>query len=353
MSTTLSPLNDSTVNVASSGTTDKVTKILKKTDNTMDKNSFLKILSAQLSNLDPTQNQDSSAYVSQMAQFASMEQMQNLNTTMSDSSYQQMVGRTVITNEKDDNGSYIQGYVTQVLKESGGTYLNMLVNGKEEKVAVENIIGTVQATDSNTNANSRTALNSDFLAASALANKQEKVVIATLDDNKKTVLIKGKITGAYIDTVSGPTVKIKVDVLDDNGKPTGQTKTYDYGDIVRAGDLADDDMKVNLNSTTTNGSTSETGTNSSSNSSSSGSGTTTNSSSTGTNTNSETSNNATSTNTGTASNTGTATNSTNTNTEAENNTASASSNGTVNTISSATSDSTATENAILAKIAGV
>lgn len=338
MSTTLSPLNDSTVNVASSGTTANGTKILKKNDNTMDKNSFLKILSAQLSNLDPTQNQDSSAYVSQMAQFASMEQMQNLNTTMSDSAYQQMIGRTVITNEKDDNGSYIQGYVTQVLKESGGTYLGMLINGKEAKIAVENIIGTVQTTDSNTNANSRTALNSDFLAASALADKQEKVVIATLDDKKKTVLIKGKITGAYIDTVSGATVKIKVDVLDDNGKPTGENKTYDYGDIVRAGDLADDDMKVNLNNNTANGSTSETGTNSSSNSNSSGSGTTSDSSSTDTNTNSKTANSATNTNT----NTGTAGDTTN-----------ASSNGTINTISSATNDSTDAENAILAKIAGV
>lgn len=329
MSTTLSPLNDSTVNVASSGTTANGTKILKKTDNTMDKNSFLKILSAQLSNLDPTQNQDSSAYVSQMAQFASMEQMQNLNTTMSDSAYQQMIGRTVITNEKDDNGSYIQGYVTQVLKESGGTYLGMLINGKEAKIAVENIIGTVQTTDSNTNANSRTALNSDFLAASALADKQEKVVIATLDDKKKTVLIKGKITGAYIDTVSGATVKIKVDVLDDNGKPTGENKTYDYGDIVRAGDLADDDMKVNLNNNTANESTSETGTNGSSNSNSSGSGTTSDSGSTDTNTN-------TNTNTGTAGDT-----------------TNASSNGTINTISSATNDSTDAENAILAKIAGV
>lgn len=181
-------------------------------------------------------------------------------------------------------------------------------------------------------------LNSDFLAASALADKQEKVVIATLDDKKKTVLIKGKITGAYIDTVSGATVKIKVDVLDDNGKPTGENKTYDYGDIVRAGDLADDDMKVNLNNNTANGSTSETGTNSSSNSNSSGSGTTSDSSSTDTNTNSKTANSATNTNT----NTGTAGDTTN-----------ASSNGTINTISSATNDSTDAENAILAKIAGV
>ncbi len=325
MSTTLSSLNDSTVNVASSGTTDNGTKILKKTDNTMDKNSFLKILAAQLSNLDPTQNQDSSAYVSQMAQFASMEEMQNLNTTMSDSAYQQMIGRTVITNEKDDSGNYVEGYVAQVLKESGGTYLGLLVNGKEEKVAVENIIGTVQANDSNTNANSRTALNSDFLAASALASKQEKVVIATLDDNKNTILIKGKITGAYIDTVSGATVKIKVDILDDDGKSTGETKTYDYGDIVRAGDLADDDMKVSLNNTTTSESASETSESSTTSTTNDSTTTTTNSSATSTDTSSGSANDTTST----------------------------SSNGTINTISSATSDSTAAENAILAKIAGV
>ena len=37
-----------------------------------------------------------------MAQFASMEQMPNLNTTMSDSAYQQMLGKKVILNEKDD-----------------------------------------------------------------------------------------------------------------------------------------------------------------------------------------------------------------------------------------------------------
>jgi flagellar basal-body rod modification protein FlgD len=250
MSTSVSALNGTTVNVATSGTTDNGTKILRSTDNNMDKNSFLKILAAQLSNLDPTQNQDSSAYVSQMAQFASMEQMQNLNTTMSDSAYQQMIGKTVITNEKDDSGAYVQGYVTQVIKESGGTYLEMLINGKEQKVAVENVIGAVQASDANTTANGRTALNSDFLAASALADKQQNVVIATLDTNNKTVLVKGKVTGAYIDTVSSATVKIKVDVLDDSGNSTGETKTYDYGDIVRAGDLTEDEMKVSLNTTT-------------------------------------------------------------------------------------------------------
>lgn len=49
-------------------------------------------------------------------QFASMEQMTNLNTTMSDSAYQQMVGKTAIINERDDNNNYVQGYVAEVIK---------------------------------------------------------------------------------------------------------------------------------------------------------------------------------------------------------------------------------------------
>ena len=156
--------------------------------------------------------------LAQMAQFASMEQMTNLNTTMSDSAYQQMVGKKVITNEKDDDGAYVEGYVTGVIKKSGGTYLNMMIDGKEEEVAVENVIGAVKTTDTNTIANSRAALNSDFLAASALAADKKNVVIAEVGTDGKTTLVKGKVSGAYIDTVSSAIVKIKVDVLDADGK---------------------------------------------------------------------------------------------------------------------------------------
>jgi len=251
MSSSVNALNDSTVNAVASGTTSNGTKILPKSSagGNMDKNSFLKILAAQLSNLDPTQNQDSSAYVSQMAQFASMEQMQNLNTTMSDSAYQQMIGKTVITNEKDDTGAYLQGNVTQVIKKSGGTYLEMQIDGKEKEIAVENVIGAVKTTDTNTTANSRTVLNSDFLAASSLAADKKNVVLAEVGTDGKTTLVKGTVSGAYIDTVSSAVAKIKVDVLDDDGNST--TKTYDYGDIVRAGDLTDEEMNVQLNTTTT------------------------------------------------------------------------------------------------------
>ena len=311
--------NSKAAQAVGQSTTDRGTLITKSTT-TFDKNAFLKILSAQLSNLDPTQNQDSSAYVAQMAQFASMEQMQNLNTTMSDYAYQQMIGKKAIINEKYDDGTNVEGYVTKITKKSSGTYATMTINGKEEEIDVTKIIGSVQTTDSNTTANNRAALNSDFLAASALADKQQNIVIATVDDKNKTVLIKGKVVGAYIDTVSSATVKIKVDVLDDDGNSTGKTKTYDYGDIVRAGDLTDDEMNVSLNTTTT--SESKTGSN-------------TSDSTTNTETESVTSD-STST-----------TNNTATSTEAD------ASNETINTISSTTSDDIAAENATLAKIAGV
>lgn len=304
--------NSKAAQAVGQSTTDRGTLITKSTT-TFDKNAFLKILSAQLSNLDPTQNQDSSAYVAQMAQFASMEQMQNLNTTMSDYAYQQMIGKKAIINEKYDDGTNVEGYVTKITKKSSGTYATMIIDGKEEEIDVTKIIGSVQTTDSNTTANNRAALNSDFLAASALADKQQNIVIATVDDKNKTVLIKGKVVGAYIDTVSSATVKIKVDVLDDDGNSTGKTKTYDYGDIVRAGDLTDDEMNVSLNTTTTS------------------------ESKTGSNTETES---VTSDSTSTTNNTATST-------EAD------ASNETINTISSTTNDNIAAENATLAKIAGV
>ena len=50
--------------------------------NTMDKNSFLKLLVAQLKNQDPTQSQDPNQMVQQMTSFSSLEQAQNTNTLL-------------------------------------------------------------------------------------------------------------------------------------------------------------------------------------------------------------------------------------------------------------------------------
>jgi flagellar basal-body rod modification protein FlgD len=244
MSDKVNSLNYTTVNFPTSGTTDRGTKIVPKNQNggAMDKNAFLKILAAQLSHLDPSQNQDSSAYVSQMAQFASMEQMQNLNTTMTDSAYQELVGKTVITNEKDDNNVYLQGYVAEVVKKSTGTYLTVLINGQYKEISASNVIGVTDTTDGNLIANSKSAINSAFMAASALASGNKKVVIAEYDKDGNATLTKGKVTGAFIDTVNGAKVKVKVESVDKDGNST--TKTYNYEDIVRAGDITEEEMNA-------------------------------------------------------------------------------------------------------------
>jgi flagellar basal-body rod modification protein FlgD len=46
------------------------------------KDEFLKLMMAQLSQQDPTQPSDSNAFVAQLAQFTSLEQMQNVNTSL-------------------------------------------------------------------------------------------------------------------------------------------------------------------------------------------------------------------------------------------------------------------------------
>jgi len=50
--------------------------------NTLDKNSFLKLLTAQLQQQDPTAPMDSNAFVAQLAQFSSVEALENMGTKL-------------------------------------------------------------------------------------------------------------------------------------------------------------------------------------------------------------------------------------------------------------------------------
>lgn len=51
-------------------------------NSTLDKNAFLKLLTEQMKNQDPTQPMDSTAFVAQLAQFSSLEQMNNVNDNL-------------------------------------------------------------------------------------------------------------------------------------------------------------------------------------------------------------------------------------------------------------------------------
>ena len=85
--------------------------------NTLDKNAFLRILATELSNQDPTNSSgDSTQYIAQLAQFSSLEQMQNLNSTMTLSSAASLIGKVVEVSDTDSYGVNYAGKVTAVTK---------------------------------------------------------------------------------------------------------------------------------------------------------------------------------------------------------------------------------------------
>ncbi|MDV3425962.1 MAG: hypothetical protein LIR50_02080 [Bacillota bacterium] len=113
-------------------TTDRGTKIVSST-NGLDKNAFLKILTAELSNQDPMNASDSTQYVAQMAQFASLEQMSNIDSRLEVSEAASMLGKSVIMNTVDDEGNPYAGLVKSIIRYSTGLNLNVEVNQNGNK----------------------------------------------------------------------------------------------------------------------------------------------------------------------------------------------------------------------------
>lgn len=107
--------------------TDRGTKIVKQGGD-LDKNAFLRILAAQMRNQDPTgQNSDPSAYVAQLAQFATMEQMQNLNKSATTLAGTSMIGKGVSLKYGDANGNPITGIVRLSEEQNGEIVLGIEV----------------------------------------------------------------------------------------------------------------------------------------------------------------------------------------------------------------------------------
>ena len=94
------------------------------------KDMFLKLLITQMKYKDPTQSNDPTAQVSQMASLASMEQLSGLNTnilglmTMTNTAQAvSLIGHTI--EGKLDNGAPVQGKVTAVEFQDGVTKLKV------------------------------------------------------------------------------------------------------------------------------------------------------------------------------------------------------------------------------------
>ena len=100
----------------------------KTTNNEMGKDQFLQLLVTQMQYQDPLNPQTDSTFVAQLAQFTSLEQMQNLNQTSVNNQALNLVGREVVVNAGTDSAkNLIQGTVDYVTMQNNEAYLS--VNG--------------------------------------------------------------------------------------------------------------------------------------------------------------------------------------------------------------------------------
>ena len=100
------------------------------------KDDFLAILAAQLQYQDPLSGGDNTQYVAQLAQFSSLEQMQNLNLSISEMVYfqyiqygSQLVGKNVTLY---DGQQQVKGVVEKVSMQNGD--ISIMVNGVRYKL---------------------------------------------------------------------------------------------------------------------------------------------------------------------------------------------------------------------------
>lgn len=88
---------------------------------------FLQILAVQLANQDPLQPMEDTDFIAQMAQFNSLQQMQQLNATFNTSQAYSLIGKNVVGEVQENDGSKAQilGRVTGVVRQGGTDYVQV------------------------------------------------------------------------------------------------------------------------------------------------------------------------------------------------------------------------------------
>lgn len=96
--------------------------------NDLGKDAFLNLMVTQLQYQDPLNPANDQEFLAQMAQFTSLEQMQNLNKTQEMSQAYSLIGKVVqgnLVNEATSETTFIEGFVDGVSYQDGTTYLKV------------------------------------------------------------------------------------------------------------------------------------------------------------------------------------------------------------------------------------
>jgi flagellar basal-body rod modification protein FlgD len=180
-------------------------KISETGDNSaLGKDAFLQILITQLQNQDPTSPMDDKEFIAQMAQFSSLEQMQNMTSAMEKLlssqqetqllSYTNFIGKEVkwseVTNELDNKGNPITNSGVGTIKElqfDNGSPVFVLEDGK--KITPGNISAITSNGTALTSVSENPLVTASQLIGSKISYTQEDSAIEALIEsivNSKT-----------------------------------------------------------------------------------------------------------------------------------------------------------------------
>ena len=99
-------------------------------NDSLNKDAFLNILVAEMQYQDPLQPSSNTEWVSQMASFSQIEELQGMSETITEQSATDLVGRKVIIAASENTTgevNYVTGEVECIERQSDGVYLS--VNG--------------------------------------------------------------------------------------------------------------------------------------------------------------------------------------------------------------------------------
>jgi flagellar basal-body rod modification protein FlgD len=197
-----------TVSSINSGTTSSSL-----TKNTiMGKDDFLKMLIAQLKNQDPLNPLDGSNFAAQLAQFSSLEQLQNMNTKLetlgtSFSSLNNVQVANLIGNEVSAKGN-----TTTVEGSTNTMYYNLPSDVKQGTVKIYNAEGTLMKTFSF--GSQKAGTNSLTWNSSNVSAGTYTFEVSATDSSGNDVSVTSMVTGK----VTGATFKNNVPYLTVNGQ---------------------------------------------------------------------------------------------------------------------------------------